>query len=169
VAPPSFLSWWRQLFFHQGLRGLVIKLLLGCVPDSYHVFSSLDCGPCGYEWEICIGSVHNSVRWFHQSMLLLFVRFLYRYLLLLVVEYNWLLLLFVLWKIEAKFSNTIIVFLLGRVGRVMWKADTSKVVALSVSVKDRWVGPCEQVLNVLITCWRYEPSWCNLSSIDDWL
>jgi hypothetical protein len=41
---------------------------------------------------------------------------------------------------------------LGRAGRVMWKAGTSKVVALSMSVKDRRVGTHEQVLNVLITC-----------------
>jgi hypothetical protein len=27
-----------------------------------------------------------------------------------------------------------------------------------VSIKDRWVGLCEQVLNILITCWYYEPS-----------
>jgi hypothetical protein len=25
-------------------------------------------------------------------------------------------------------------------------------------VKDRWIGSCKQVLNVLITYWRYEPS-----------
>jgi hypothetical protein len=27
-----------------------------------------------------------------------------------------------------------------------------------VSVKDRWVGSHEQVLNILIACWCYEPS-----------
>jgi hypothetical protein len=26
-----------------------------------------------------------------------------------------------------------------------------------VLVKDRWVGPCEQVLNVPIACWCYGP------------
>jgi hypothetical protein len=26
-----------------------------------------------------------------------------------------------------------------------------------VSVKDRWIGPCEQILNVPITCRCYEP------------
>jgi hypothetical protein len=30
----------------------------------------------------------------------------------------------------------------------MWKARTSKVIALSVSVKDRWVTPYEQLLNM---------------------
>jgi hypothetical protein len=38
---------------------------------------------------------------------------------------------------------------LGRSGSVMWKVGTFKVVAPSVSVKDRWVGPREQVLNIL--------------------
>jgi uncharacterized membrane protein YqaE (UPF0057 family) len=33
----------------------------------------------------------------------------------------------------------------------MWKADTSKVVAPSVLVKDRGFGTREQVLNILIT------------------
>jgi hypothetical protein len=42
---------------------------------------------------------------------------------------------------------------LRRVGSVMCRVDTSKVVAPSVSVKDRCVGPREHVLNVLITCW----------------
>jgi hypothetical protein len=37
---------------------------------------------------------------------------------------------------------------LGRSGSVMWKASTSKIVAPPMLVKDRWVGPCEQVLNV---------------------
>jgi hypothetical protein len=27
-----------------------------------------------------------------------------------------------------------------------------------VSVKDQWVGPRKQVLNVTIACWCYEPS-----------
>jgi hypothetical protein len=40
----------------------------------------------------------------------------------------------------------------GRAERVMWKADTSKVISPHVSVKNRWVGPHEQVLNVLIKC-----------------
>jgi hypothetical protein len=34
----------------------------------------------------------------------------------------------------------------------MWKAEISKVVALFVSVKDRWVSIHEQILNVLIAC-----------------
>jgi hypothetical protein len=59
---------------------------------------------------------------------------------------------------------------LGRSGSELRKADTSKVVAPLVSVKYRWVGPCEQVLNVPIACQRYETgkpsSW---SSTDDWL
>jgi hypothetical protein len=38
---------------------------------------------------------------------------------------------------------------------VMWKVNTSKVVAPPVLIKDRWVNPREQVLNVLITCQRY--------------
>jgi hypothetical protein len=37
---------------------------------------------------------------------------------------------------------------LGRSESVMWKAGTSKVVAPPVLVKNRWVGPREQVLNV---------------------
>jgi hypothetical protein len=42
---------------------------------------------------------------------------------------------------------------LGRVGRMMWQAATSIVVAPSVSIKDQViVGPREQVLNVMITC-----------------
>jgi hypothetical protein len=41
---------------------------------------------------------------------------------------------------------------LGRVRRVMWKSEISKVVALFVSVKDRWVNTHEQILNVLIAC-----------------
>jgi hypothetical protein len=47
---------------------------------------------------------------------------------------------------------------LGRLGSVMWKAGTSKVVSPPVLVKDRWVGPRDQVLNVLTTCWSYGPS-----------
>jgi hypothetical protein len=54
------------------------------------------------------------------------------------------------WKVEDHW--------LGRSGILMWQASTSKVVATPVSVKDQWVGPCEQVLNVLITCWCYRPS-----------
>jgi hypothetical protein len=42
---------------------------------------------------------------------------------------------------------------LGRAESVMWQVGTSKIVPPpSVSVKDRWVDPHEQVLNVLITC-----------------
>jgi hypothetical protein len=44
---------------------------------------------------------------------------------------------------------------LGRSGSVMWKAGTSTVVPLPVSVKDRWVGPHDQVLNVPIVYWCY--------------
>jgi hypothetical protein len=40
----------------------------------------------------------------------------------------------------------------------MWKAGTSKFVAPPVSVKDRWVEPHEQVLNVPNACWWYGPS-----------
>jgi hypothetical protein len=42
---------------------------------------------------------------------------------------------------------------LGKVGEWYVQVDTSKVVALSVSVKNRGVGIHEQVLNVPITCW----------------
>jgi hypothetical protein len=41
---------------------------------------------------------------------------------------------------------------LGRSGSGMLKTGTSKVVAPPVSIKDRWVGPREQVLNVPIAC-----------------
>jgi hypothetical protein len=41
---------------------------------------------------------------------------------------------------------------LGRSESVIWKASTSKVVAPPVSVKERWVGPDEQTLNIPITC-----------------
>jgi hypothetical protein len=41
---------------------------------------------------------------------------------------------------------------LRRSGSVMWQTGTFKVVAPPVLVNDRWVGPREQVLNVLITC-----------------
>jgi hypothetical protein len=47
--------------------------------------------------------------------------------------------------------------LLGRSGSVMWKDVTSKVVSPSVSVKDQWVGPRKQVLNVSIACWYVGP------------
>jgi hypothetical protein len=47
---------------------------------------------------------------------------------------------------------------LGKLGSGMWKAGAFMVVAPPVSVKDRWVGPCEQVLNVPIACWWYVPS-----------
>jgi hypothetical protein len=39
----------------------------------------------------------------------------------------------------------------------MWKVDTSKVVAPPVSIKDRWVGPHEQMLNVPMTYWYMRP------------
>jgi hypothetical protein len=41
---------------------------------------------------------------------------------------------------------------MGRSGSGMSKAGTSKVVALPVSINDRWLGPHEQVLNVPIAC-----------------
>jgi hypothetical protein len=41
---------------------------------------------------------------------------------------------------------------LGRSGSGTWKVDTFKVVAPPESVKDRWVGPHEQVLNVSVAC-----------------
>jgi hypothetical protein len=34
---------------------------------------------------------------------------------------------------------------LGRSGSVMWKVGTSKVVSPLVSVKDRWIGPRENI------------------------
>jgi hypothetical protein len=49
------------------------------------------------------------------------------------------------WKVEY--------YRLGRSESVMWQANTSKIVASVVSVKERWVDPHEQVLNVLIACW----------------
>jgi hypothetical protein len=45
---------------------------------------------------------------------------------------------------------------LGRSASSVWKADTFR--SLPVSVKDRWVGLHEQVLNVPIACWCYGPS-----------
>jgi hypothetical protein len=48
------------------------------------------------------------------------------------------------WKVEDHW--------LERMGSVLWQAGTSKGVAPLVSVKDRWVDPCEKVLNVLIAC-----------------
>jgi hypothetical protein len=47
---------------------------------------------------------------------------------------------------------------LGRVVTVMWTIDTLNVVAPICVVKDRDVDTREQVLNVLITYWRYEPN-----------
>jgi hypothetical protein len=49
------------------------------------------------------------------------------------------------WKVE--------VCRLGRSGSVMWRARTYKVVPPPLSVKDQWVGPREQVWNVLIAYW----------------
>jgi hypothetical protein len=40
----------------------------------------------------------------------------------------------------------------GKVGEWCWQAGTYKVVAPSVSIKDRWVDPHEQVLNIPIAC-----------------
>jgi hypothetical protein len=42
---------------------------------------------------------------------------------------------------------------LGRLGNGMWKVGTSKVVAPPVLIKDRWVDPREQVLNVPVAYW----------------
>jgi hypothetical protein len=39
----------------------------------------------------------------------------------------------------------------------MWKASTFKAVAPPMSVKDQWVDPREQVLNVSILCRYYRP------------
>jgi hypothetical protein len=46
----------------------------------------------------------------------------------------------------------------------MWKAGTSKVVAPPMSVKDWWVGPREQVLNVSIAC-----RWYGSGKPSSWL
>jgi hypothetical protein len=46
---------------------------------------------------------------------------------------------------------------MGRSGCGICQADTSKVVAPLVSLKDRWVGPHDQVLNAPITCRWYGP------------
>jgi hypothetical protein len=42
---------------------------------------------------------------------------------------------------------------LERLGSGMWQADIFKAIAPPVSVKDRWVGPREQVLHVPIAYW----------------
>jgi hypothetical protein len=47
---------------------------------------------------------------------------------------------------------------LGRSGSGLWKASTSKAVAPPMLVKDRWIGPREQILNVPIASWWYGPS-----------
>jgi hypothetical protein len=58
MAPLSFLSWWWQLLIQQGLCEIMIRLVQPrCVSDSHRESPSLDCGPCGYEWEICIDSI----------------------------------------------------------------------------------------------------------------
>jgi hypothetical protein len=43
-------------------------------------------------------------------------------------------------------------------GVVCGKPTPSRLQPPPVSVKNRWVGPREQVLNVLIACWWYGPS-----------
>jgi hypothetical protein len=59
---------------------------------------------------------------------------------------------------------------LGRWGSVIWKVVTFKVVAPPVPVKDRWVGPREQVLNVPIVYRRYGPdSPSSQPSTEGWL
>jgi hypothetical protein len=49
---------------------------------------------------------------------------------------------------------------IGWKGRGVWcgKLAPSWLEPPPVSVKDRWIGPREQVLNVLITCWWYGSS-----------
>jgi hypothetical protein len=47
----------------------------------------------------------------------------------------------------------------------MWKVGTFKVVAPLVLVKDRWVGPREQVLNIPIESASRPP--CEFWRIDD--
>jgi hypothetical protein len=50
------------------------------------------------------------------------------------------------------------------------KPAPSRLYPSPVSVKDRWVGPCAQVLNVLIACRWYRPSKSSsLLSTDVWL
>jgi hypothetical protein len=43
-------------------------------------------------------------------------------------------------------------------GVVCGKSAPSRLQSSPVSVKDKWVGPREQVLNILIACWFYGPS-----------
>jgi hypothetical protein len=50
------------------------------------------------------------------------------------------------------------------------KPAPSRLQTLPVLVKDRWVGPREQVLNVSIACWWLWPSKpSSLSSTETWL
>jgi hypothetical protein len=52
----------------------------------------------------------------------------------------------------------------------MWRTGTSKVVAPPVSVKDRLVGPHEQVLNVPIACrWYGSGKPSSMRLMDVWL
>jgi hypothetical protein len=57
-----------------------------------------------------------------------------------------------------------------RLGSGTWKTSISKVVAPPMSVKDRLVGPHEQVLNIPFAYWCYGPNKpSSRSSIDAWL
>jgi hypothetical protein len=47
---------------------------------------------------------------------------------------------------------------LERSGSVMWQAGTSKVAAPNYVSYGPMGWPCEQVMNILFTCWRYGPS-----------
>jgi hypothetical protein len=52
----------------------------------------------------------------------------------------------------------------------LWKVGTTKVAAPLVSIKDLWVDPREQVLNVLIACrWSGSGKPSSLVSTDVWL
>jgi hypothetical protein len=59
---------------------------------------------------------------------------------------------------------------LGRLRSVMWQAGTSNVIPLPVSVKDRWAGPREQVLNIPIAYrWYGSGKPCSRPSTEGWL
>jgi hypothetical protein len=60
----------------------------------------------------------------------------------------------------------------GREGRgvVCGKLASPRLQPPPVSVKNRWVDPCEKVLNVSIACWWYGPSKpSSLSSTEAWI
>jgi hypothetical protein len=57
-----------------------------------------------------------------------------------------------------------------KVGECGMESWPFKAIAQPVSIKDRWVGPHEQVLNVPIACWWYVPSKpSSWSSTEAWL